>query len=85
MSPRSLNILNNFNPKIDKNLINYLDKNSIKYLIKNDSYILPNCLKINHIKTIKRKAATRNFLIKKHINSPGDVKVFEIVLNNCKY
>ena len=83
LSPRNISVLNNYNSEKDTNLIKFLNENSIKYLISNNSNTFPKCLKIEHVKTIKRKAATRNFLIKKYINEPVSVKIFEIVQNNC--
>ena len=83
LSTRTLDVLNSYNSNIDLNLFNFLNKNSIKYLILKNSQSLPECLKTKHIQTIQRKAAVRNFLVKKNASNQN-VNVVKIILNNCK-
>ncbi len=81
LSSRTINILDLFNNKNEKNIINYIDKNLIKYLIVNNPDSLPRCLSLKKIDEIYTKRSIRNFLIKNNINKKN---VFEIEQNSCK-
>ena len=79
-SVRYLNILNNFNYKMDQNLKRFIEKNSINYLVSNSSDLLPGCLITEEIGETYRKTAVRNFLLKPVKNK---YKILEIKDNKC--
>ena len=61
-------------------LLDFLNKNKIKFVILKHIEILPNCLKIKKLNTIKHRPTVRNFF---HKANEETLIVFEILSNSC--